>query len=177
MKTLSLAVFISLFCFSSYSVAQELYNFEMKQTDGTSLPFSKFKGKTLLIVNIATRCGLTGQLDDIEALYKKYKEKGFEVVGIPSNDFASQTPENDSDVAKFCRLKYGATFPITTKTIVTGDKKHALYKYLVKESTKNEIEWNFTKFLFDKNGKLIKRYPSMMGPMSREIRKTIERNL
>lgn len=161
--------------FSSISFAGSAYDFELYDTKGKKIENKQLEGKVTMFVNIATRCGYTGQLGDIEKLYQDYKDKGLMVVGIPSNDFGEQTPENGEEINKFCRLKYGATFPILKKTPVTGKSKHPLVKFLT--SDKNEIGWNFEKFLVDKNGKLIKRFGSSTKPMSDELVQAIKKNL
>ena len=139
------------------------------------IEFKKYKNKPVLLVNIATRCGYTGQLDELEAVYKKYKKEGLLVVGIPSNDFGGQTPEGEKEVAKFCRLKYGVTFPLTKKMVVKGKSKNKFMKELLSSSeNSDEIGWNFEKFLFDKNGKLIARFDSSVKPDSKKLTKKIE---
>lgn len=141
---------------------------------GDKKSYKKFSSGPTLFVNIATRCGYTGQLTDLEALYQKYKAKGLKVVGIPSNDFGGQTPEENADVKKFCRLKYGATFPIMKKAKVTGDSKHALVKKLI--GSGDEIAWNFEKFLVNDN-KVVARFKSGVKPKSRELTQSIEKVL
>ncbi len=153
-------------------LAADLYDLKMKKTDGETLSFSELKGKTVLFVNVATRCGYTGQLDDLEKLYQKYKGKDFLIVGIPSNDFGGQTPEGNKEVAKFCRLKYGVSFPLTAKTPVKGDGKPELIKLLLQGQ--EDIGWNFEKFLVDKNGKVVQRFKSHVEPMASELTKKIE---
>lgn len=156
--------------------ASDLYNYSVEKTDG-KIDLKEFKNKSVLVVNIATRCGYTGQLDGLEKLYKKYKDKGFAVIGVPSNDFGGQTPEGNKEVVKFCRLKYGASFPISSKQVVTGKKKHPLYNYLTGLTDNQEIGWNFTKFLFDKKGKLVKRFSSSVSPSDESLVKAIESSI
>lgn len=148
--------------------------------DGTKkeTTLSAYKGKPILIVNIATQCGYTKQLEALEQVYEKYRSQGLVVLGIPSNDFGGQTPENDIEVEKFCKLRYGVTFPLTTKQTVKGDGKTALIKELIAADGKNEeIAWNFEKFLLDRNGKLVGRYKSSVEPDDGQITKTIEKAL
>lgn len=170
----SLYLFLALI-FSTTIFANSFYDFSVKTTNGEEMAFSKLKGKTVLFVNVATRCGYTGQLDDLEKLYQKYKEKDFLIVGIPSNDFGGQTPEGDKEVAKFCRLKYGVSFPLTQKTSVKGSEKPELVKYLLNEGP--EIAWNFEKFLVSKEGKVIQRFESGTVPLSKELTSVIESSL
>ena len=151
--------------------ASDIYNFALKDIDGKKLELEKYKGKPLILVNIATRCGYTGQLDDIEKIYKKYQGKGLKILAIPSNDFKNQTPENNKDVKKFCRLEYGVTFDLSKKYHVLGDKKHPLIKHLVGD---DEINWNFEKFLISKNGELKKRFKSDVKPTSKEFKKATQ---
>lgn len=163
------------YLFTFNLLASELYNISLKKTDGETLKMAELKGKTVLFVNVATRCGYTGQLDDLEKLYQKYKEKKFVIVGIPSNDFGGQTPEGDKEVAKFCRLKYGVTFPLTEKTPVLGANKPELIKVLMNNGP--EISWNFEKFLVNKEGKVVGRFKSQVAPLSKELTGNIEKVL
>lgn len=155
--------------------AADLYDYKLKSTSGESINLDSYKNKAVLIVNIATRCGYTGQLDGLEKIYQDYKDKGLTIIGIPSNDFGGQTPEKNADVAKFCKLNYGVTFPLSEKTVVKGSGKSPLYKYLTGLTDNSEIGWNFTKFLFDKNGKLVKRYPSSVAPEDKDFNKDIKK--
>jgi len=159
---------------TSFAFAANFHEFKINSYQGDEIDFAKFKGHPVMIVNIATRCGYTGQLDDIEKLYQKYKSKGLIVLGIPSNDFGGQTPENNKAVADFCRRNYGATFPITEKQVVSGNEKNAIYKY-ISSQTKNEVKWNFEKVIFDSKGNLIKKYPSSIAPLDTSITRGIEK--
>ncbi len=139
--------------------------FLLISTKAFALDLNEHKGKVVLVVNIATRCGYTGQLDGLEKLYQKYKSQGLVVLGVPSNDFGSQTPEPDAEVKKFCKLNYGVSFPLTAKLVVQGPKKDPLFRRLTKtESGEKEIGWNFEKFLVDRSGNLIGRFPSGTEP-------------
>ena len=149
--------------------SKNLYDLSIQASNGDEIHIKDFKNKPILLVSIATRCGYTKQLDDIEALYQKLKTKDLIVLGIPSNDFGSQTPEDDAKVADFCKLKYGVKFPLTKKVVVIGDKAHPLIKYAVKESGGKEIRWNFEKFLFNSDGKFKARYESSKIPTEKEI--------
>lgn len=167
-----IVLFLSLMFSVITAFGSEIYDISMAKTDGETLKFSSLKGKTVLFVNVATRCGYTGQLDDLEKLYQKYKDKNFLIVGIPSNDFGGQTPEGDKEVAKFCRLKYGVTFPLTAKTPVKGPQKPKLISLLLKGQ--EDIAWNFEKFLVSKEGKVIERFKSGVTPLEAELTKKIE---
>ncbi|MBK8201668.1 MAG: redoxin domain-containing protein [Bdellovibrionales bacterium] len=132
---------------------------------GIAMDLSEYKGKVVLVVNIATRCGYTGQLDGLEKLYQRFKDKGLVVLGVPSNDFGSQTPEGNDEVKKFCKLNYGVSFPLTPKMVVSGAQKDPLFIWLTKtENAEKEIAWNFEKFLINRTGRLINRFPSKTEP-------------
>lgn len=162
-------LFCLFFVFSSTVFSQSVHDFEIKDIKGKPLKLSRYKGSPLLIVNIATQCGYTGQLGDLEKLYQTYKSKGFEILGIPSNDFGGQTPEEDLEVAKFCKLNYGVSFTLSKKSVVKGTSAHPLIKFLIKKDDGTEISWNFEKFLIDANGKLIKRFKSSVSPLDNKI--------
>ena len=168
-KIILILLFIS---FNSYSMS--LYDFKVQKINGKTLDLNTYKGRPMLVVNIATHCGYTYQLKGLEKLYQKYKGQNFMVLGVPSNDFGGQTPEGEKEVAKFCKKKYGVSFPLTQKTTVLGPNKTGAFKYLTSEQ---EIAWNFEKFLVDSNGKLVKRFRSSMQPLSPQIRSEIERLL
>ncbi len=162
---------ISALSFSSY--ADDIFQMKIQDTD-----MSAYKGKTLLIVNIATRCGYTPQLEGLEKLYQSYKDKGLVILGIPSNDFGGQTPEKNEKVKEFCSLKYGVTFPLTNKAVVKGDKKEDLIAWLIKKSgSEQEIGWNFEKFLVDKSGKNVERFQSGVEPDSKDLKLAIEKKI
>lgn len=168
-----------MFLMISFNInAQSFYDFKYSDTKKNSIDFSSLKGKVVMIVNIATRCGYTGQLDDIEKLFKKYQSKNFKIIGFPSNDFGEQTPENNEQVGNFCRLKYGATFPIIEKQNVIGNNKTELYKWLnSQKGFEEEVKWNFEKFIIGRNGKIIARFPSQVEPLDSKIISAIEKDL
>lgn len=135
----------------------------------------ELKNGPVLVVNIATQCGYTPQLDELEAVSKKYASKGLTVIGLPSNDFGGQTPEDDVSVADFCKVNYGVTFSLLPKSVVKGDEKIELVKRLTNNADdKGEIKWNFEKFLISKDGKTIKRFRSDVTPDSEKMIKAIE---
>jgi len=177
MKKLFIVAFLILSIINIEAAESDFHNFTLTSANGEKFESKDFKGKSILVVNIATRCGYTDQLDDLEALYKKYQSKDFVILGIPSNDFGSQTPEDDQKIAKFCRLKYGVTFPITSKVVVNGPNKIPFMKSIIKSAGGNEIEWNFEKFLFDKNGNFVKRFSSATSPSNDSLRIAIEETL
>jgi glutathione peroxidase len=155
--------------------AGNMYGVDITKLGGGKMELDKYKGKAVLVVNIATQCGYTGQLDGLQKLYDKYKSKGLVVLGVPSNDFGGQTPEDEAGVSKFCKLNYGVEFPLTQKAVVKGPEKHALIKVLMDSAAdKNEIKWNFEKFLVSKEGKVLSRYGSGTKPDDKDLSKAIE---
>lgn len=167
--------FISLLMVVSFNVfGSSLYELEIKAAKGEKMSLDQLKGKPALLVNIATKCGYTPQLDDLEKLSKKYAGK-ITIVGLPSNDFGGQTPEGNEKVAEFCRLNYGVSFPLTEKIKVVGDNKHPIYKFLVGGG--KEVGWNFEKFLVDKTGNVVGRFPSSTEPLSQNLTGAIDKLL
>lgn len=164
----------------STATAQEIYSIKDKTIKGHEFSMSELKGKTVLIVNIASQCGHTGQLEGLEGLYQKYKGKDFVVLGVPTNDFGGQTPEDDKDMLEFCQKNYNVTFPILTKKTIKGKEKRELYKYLTKKTSKDlrgEVGWNFEKFLVNKEGKVVARYKSSVLPNERLFLRKLEQTL
>jgi glutathione peroxidase len=152
-----------------------IYDFKVPALDGNTIDLSQYRGKKLLIVNTASKCGFTPQYADLEKLYEKYKDK-LVIVGFPANNFGQQEPGTNSEIKEFCTKNYGVTFPMADKVDVIGDNIHPLFKYLTQEAEKlgvadPVIKWNFTKFLLDENGKLIAVFPSKVTPMSDELTK------
>ena len=148
-----------------------IYDFKALNNKGSEVDFADFKGKVLLIVNTASKCGFTPQYDGLEALWKKYQDQGLVVIGFPCDQFAHQEPGSDAEIAEFCRLNHGVTFPLMSKIEVNGDGAHPIYKYL-KSETKGllggAIKWNFTKFLISRDGTKIERFAPMAKPESLE---------
>lgn len=145
------------------------YDFSAKKINGEEVKMEEYKGKVVLIVNTASKCGFTPQFKELEELYKEYKDKGLEILGFPCNQFAHQDPGNNETINEFCTLNYGVTFTMFEKIDVNGDSAHPLYKYLKNEAKGllgSKIKWNFTKFLVDSNGRVIKRYGSTVKPLS-----------
>ena len=152
-----------------------VYDFKVPGLDGNTIDLSKYKGKKILIVNTASKCGYTPQYADLEKLYEKYKSK-LVIIGFPANNFGQQEPGTNGDIKEFCSKNYGVSFPMAEKVDVVGDNTHPLFKDLTEEAKKlgtpdPVIKWNFTKFLVDENGKLIAVFPSKVTPMSEEITK------
>lgn len=151
-----------------------LYDFKVPSLDGSTIDFSKYKGKKILIVNTASECGYTPQYADLEKLYEAHKSN-LVVVGFPANNFGGQEPGTNTEIKEFCKKNYGVTFPMAGKVSVKGDDIHPLFKWLTTKSENGvmdaEIKWNFTKFLLDEKGKLIAVFPSKVNPNSEEITK------
>ncbi|MCX7998322.1 MAG: glutathione peroxidase [Leptospiraceae bacterium] len=154
----------------------EPLQFKVKNIDGEEVDLSTYKGKTVLIVNVASKCGLTPQYKGLEELYEKYQDRGFVILGFPSNDFLWQEPGSEQEIKQFCELNYNVKFPLFAKVKVKkGKDQSELYKYLTSPETNpgfsGEIEWNFQKFLVNKDGKVVKRYSPKTEP--KEIEKEL----
>ena len=152
--------------------AASVHDFELNTIDGKKMPLSAYKGKVLLLVNTASKCGYTPQYTGLEALYAKYKDKGLVIVGVPANNFGGQEPGTNEEISTFCTRTYKVTFPMASKVSVKGDDQVPLYKYL--SSNAGEPKWNFTKYLVGKDGSIIKKYDSGVKPESDELAKAIE---
>lgn len=154
-------------------------NFKMKTIDGKPADLSKYEGKVVLIVNVASKCGYTKQYKGLEALHEKYADKGLVVLGVPANDFGKQEPGTNEEIAKFCSDNYNVKFDMLAKVSVLGEDKCDLYKYLTSKETDpkfaGEIEWNFTKFLISRDGAIVGRFASKVKP--EEMTKAIEAEL
>ncbi len=168
--------FILFLALSTQVWAVPFHQIVEKDIDGKDYPLMSLKGKPVLVVNIASQCGYTGQLEDLQNLHKKYSAQGLVVLGVPSNDFGGQTPEDDKGMKEFCQKKYAVTFPLLRKGPVSGKDQRPLYAYLTKESAKTgEVSWNFTKFLVDKNGAVVQRWSASDG--EKGISEAIEKSL
>jgi glutathione peroxidase len=174
-------LFFILLFMSSFTGNPSVYKYTVKDLRGEEIQLSTYSGKVLLIVNTASECGFTPQYEELEALYQLYKNKGFEVLAFPSNDFGGQEPLNGKEIQEFCSLKFHTTFPIFDKIHVKGDKAHSLYKFLSNKSQNGNVDispkWNFQKYLIDKNGNVIDYYLSTTSPMSEKVKKAIEDEL
>ncbi|QWU17327.1 glutathione peroxidase [Paenibacillus sophorae] len=149
-----------------------VYDYHANTLRGQEESLSKYKGKVLLIVNTASKCGFTPQYKGLQEVYEKFKGRGFEVLGFPSNQFAAQEPGSSEEIQEFCQLNYGVSFPMYEKIDVNGDNAHPLYKYLTKEAPgalgSKSVKWNFTKFLVDREGHVLKRFAPTTTPESIE---------
>jgi len=158
--------------------ADSVHEFKMKSIDGKEVELSEYKGKVLLIVNVASQCGLTPQYEQLQALHEKYKDKGVVVIGVPCNQFGAQEPGTEAEIKQFCDSKYKVTFPMMSKVDVNGAKEDPLYKYLKSNSDKKDpISWNFEKFLIGRNGEIVARFPTGTKPDAPEVVKAIEAEL
>jgi glutathione peroxidase len=168
MKSLLLTLILSA------TLTGSIYDFKMPGLDGSQIDFSSYKGKKIMIINTASKCGNTPQYKDLEALYEKYKNK-LVIIGFPANNFGGQEPGTNGDIKEFCTKNYGVTFPMAEKISVKGDDMDPLYKYLIAEATKkgfeDPVKWNFGKFLLDEKGNLIATFSPKTQPMSEEILK------
>lgn len=152
-----------------------IYSFVMQTIDGKEQPLAAYKGKTLLVVNVASRCGFTPQYKGLEALHRKYKDRGFVILGFPANNFMGQEPGTNEEIKQFCALHYGVTFPMFAKISVKGVDIHPLYKYLTESANPpGAISWNFNKFLIGPDGRILARWGSRTTPDSKELVGTIE---
>lgn len=179
-------------------MAESLYDIPLKRIDGTSTRLDAFRGKVLLLVNVASKCGLTPQYTGLEKLYQAKRAQGLEILGFPANDFAGQEPGSDAEIATFCSTNYDVTFPMFSKITVTGAGQHALYRNLIsakpqtlgdgpmREKLKNygiqptepgQVVWNFEKFLVDRNGTVVERFAPDIAPDDQRLTAAIDREL
>jgi len=153
---------------TSAAIMSGFYSLKATRPGGNVYDFADLKGKTVLIVNVASACGFTPQYKGLQALYEKYKEKDFIILGFPCNQFGGQEPKNDNEIGEFCTLNHGVTFPLMTKSDVNGDKTNEVYKWLKNEKAGllglTRIKWNFEKFLVDKQGNVVQRWASTTTP-------------
>lgn len=160
-------------------MAENFYSFNVKKSDGKEQSLAEYKGKVVLAVNVASKCGFTPQYEGLEKLHEKYKDKGLVIVGFPSNQFGSQEPGTDTEIQSFCKLNYGVTFPVMAKIDVNGDKADPVYKWMKSAAPgvlgTEAIKWNFTKFLINRKGEVADRYAPQTEPKSLE--KDIEKLL
>jgi glutathione peroxidase len=154
----------------STAQSTKVYDFTLNDIDGKPVPLSQFKGKVLLLVNTASFCGNTPQYAELQKLYEENREKGLEILAFPANNFGKQEPGTNDEIKGFCYTKYALTFPLFSKISVKGEDTHPLYRYLTEQSPfPGEVEWNFQKYLVDRNGNVIARYHHRTKPLSQEI--------
>ncbi|MDP9132135.1 MAG: glutathione peroxidase [Nitrospirota bacterium] len=155
-----------------------VYDFTLNDIDGKPVSLSQFKGKVIMLVNTASFCGNTPQYTDLEQMYETYKDKGFEILAFPANNFGQQEPGSNEEIKGFCLTKYSVGFPLFSKISVKGGDKHPLYQYLTEKSPfPGEVEWNFQKYLVDRSGNVVARYHHRTKPLADEVVKDVERFL
>ena len=165
---------------TSLYAGSSLYSFTLNSIDGKPAPLAEYKGKVVLIVNVASQCGYTPQYSALEAIYEKYKGQGFVILGFPANNFGAQEPGTNEEIKTFCSRKYSVKFPMYAKISVKGDDQAPLYAYLTRQTSPGitgDIKWNFTKFLVDKNGNVVQRFEPAVTPDSKEVTSAIEKQL
>ena len=171
---------LSLTLAGSLFAASSIYDFTLPSIDGKPIPLASFKGKVVLLVNVASQCGYTPQYTALETIYEKYKDRGFVVLGFPANNFGQQEPGTNAEIKTFCSAKYNVTFPMFSKISVEGRDQNPLYAYLTKganPSVAGDIQWNFTKFLVDRSGHVVWRFESPVTPDSPQVIDSIEKLL
>ncbi|MGA8671479.1 MAG: glutathione peroxidase [Terracidiphilus sp.] len=181
MRKLVLTLILTIAAAVAGAEAHSIYDFAMKSIDGEQVSLKSYHGKVVLLVNVASKCGFTPQYAGLEAVYEKYKDRGLVIVGIPANNFAQQEPGTNEEIKKFCSNKYNVTFPMMSKVSVLGDDETPLYQFLTSKSANpqigGDIKWNFTKFLFDRNGNPVARFEPAVKPDSPEVTAAIEATL
>jgi glutathione peroxidase len=188
MKRSIVFMLVTLFAFQGVLLSQSkekkmdtqpvLYSFTMKTIDGKDKNLSEYKGKVLMLVNVASKCGHTPQYKGLESLYEKYKDKGFMILGFPANNFLRQEPGTDEEIQNFCTVNYGVTFDMFSKISVKGDDQHPLYRYLTEESPfPGSVKWNFQKYLVDRRGTVVEQYAPGTEPTEKEVSAEIEKLL
>ncbi len=158
----------------------DLYSVPLTLNDGSETNFGRFRGQVVLVVNVASKCGFTSQYAGLEALYGKFREQGFEILGMPCNQFAGQEPGTDQEIAEFCQLNFGVSFPLSSKVDVRGKNQHPLYAELTQFKTgilPGLVKWNFEKFLINREGRIVARFASTVAPDAPEVLAAIEAEL
>jgi len=160
---------------------KDIFDFTLNSIDGDPVPLMRFKGKVILLVNVASKCGLTPQYEGLQKLYSKYKDRDFIILGFPANNFLKQEPGTDKEIKSFCSVNYGVEFPIFSKISVKGKNQHPLYKFLTSKETNplfpGKIRWNFEKFIFNRNGEMTGRFHPKVKPDDKQIIELIEKEL
>ena len=152
------------------------YDFKFKDLDGSNLSLSEYKGKVIVVVNVASQCGFPKQYEDMQNVWMKYQEKGLVMLGVPSNDFGNQEPGNNEDIKNFCEAKFGISFPMTEKVLVKGTEAHPFYIWARENHGKSAIpKWNFHKIIINKDGKIAETFSSITSPSSKKFIKTLEK--
>lgn len=161
----------------STSDTRNVHQFSVKTIKGDDVSLDQYKGSVLLIVNTASKCGYTPQYEDLQNLYETYKDQGLVILGFPANNFNQQEPGTNEEILEFCEVNYGITFPMFSKVSVKGEDQHELFQYLTGDGDKQEmgsVNWNFEKFVVDKEGQLVQRFRSRINPMDKKVREVVE---
>lgn len=181
---LTLSAILALACIAAFVpnasglMGRSVHDFKARAIDGKDVALAKYKGKVLLIVNTASRCGFTPQYEDLETVYLQYRAKGFEVLAFPANNFMNQEPGSDVEIQKLCALKYDTTFPLFSKVSVKGKDIHPLFAHLTRDTPfPGDVRWNFSKFLIGPDGRVAARFDSRVEPTSPEVKAAIEKLL
>lgn len=174
---LTLILSLTIMSAKTVDTPNNFHEFEIQDIRGNSVDLSSYKGQVVMVVNTASKCGYTPQYGELQKLYDAYSDKGFVILGFPANEFGGQEPGTDEEIAEFCQVNYGVKFQMFSKTVVKGNEIHPLFSYLT--TTENgdftgEINWNFEKFLIDKEGNLVRRFRSRTNPMDKEILDSVE---
>jgi glutathione peroxidase len=177
MKTILALAALGLMSATAFA-ASSVYDFTLDSLTGTPTPLANFKGKVMLVVNVASQCGYTYQYEGLQALYLKYKDQGLVVAGFPANNFGEQEPGTNAEIGAFCKSKFGVTFPMFSKISVAGKDKAPLYQFLTDKTTHpktgGDIPWNFTKYLVDRDGNVLARFDAPVEPLSKELTSAVE---
>src|SRR5258708_22131216 len=178
MRKLGLFLMLFVAAGACWAATKSIYDFTMRSIDGEQVSLGAYKGKVVLLVNVASKCGFTPQYTALEGLYEKYKDRGLVIVGVPANNFMSQEPGTDEEIKKFCSSKYNVSFPMMSKVSVKGDDKTPLYTFLTDPTSDpqfaGDIKWNFTKFLFDRSGKPVARFEPTVKPAPPESQSAVQ---
>jgi glutathione peroxidase len=178
MKNIILITGFLFFFLGTMHAQTNFYDFIVKDITGEDYPLSQLKGKKVLVVNTASKCGFTPQYEGLEELYKKYGSDNFVIIGFPANNFAKQEPGTNEEIAAFCKKNYGVTFPMMSKISVKGDDQHPLYKWLTSKSENgvedSKVAWNFQKYMIDEEGQLVGHFSTTVKPKSRKLIRWIE---
>lgn len=179
--SLLLSLILGIFLMSSSPKPKSVYNIKVQDIIGNEISMSKYKGKVLLIVNVASKCGYTGQYKDLQALYEEYQDEDFAVLGFPANNFQDQEPGSNEEINRFCTSEYGVTFPMFSKISVKGEKMHPLYTFLTNKEINGRldapIKWNFQKFLVDRSGKVIRTFLPTERVTDKKIKRAIRKQV
>ncbi len=173
MKALIISLFVMTSTYLTQAQSLTFHDFKVETIDGEMISLSQFKGKKVMVVNPASKCGLTPQYTDLQKLYDTYRDENFVIVGFPANNFMNQEPGTNEEIATFCQANYGVTFPMMAKISVKGEDIHPLYQWLTSKDKngvlESDVKWNFQKYLIDEQGRLVKMIPPREKPMSEEI--------